>query len=362
MSYTLNVTYNDKPCYDIYIESDFNKFYKEIQKFNIKDKRLCIVTETNVAPNFLEEIENNLSKIAKKVCHYIFEAGEERKNTDTINEIYECLIKERFDRNDLLIALGGGVTGDMTGFAAATYLRGIDFIQVPTSLLSQVDSSIGGKTGVDFKSYKNMVGAFKQPLMVYINTSTLKTLPQREYLSGMGEIIKHGLIKNKNYLDWLKTNAENIIALSEKDVSEMIYESCKIKQDVVQRDPLEKGDRALLNFGHTLGHAIEKTMKFSLLHGECVALGMCCSLWISKEMGNISEEEYLSSVELIEKFILPTKLSGNISVNDIMNAVLLDKKMDSGVIKFIILNHIGDAAITRELSFDTIKESINIIF
>ena len=362
MSHILNVTYDEKPCYNIYIESDFCKFYDEISKFDIKNKKLCIVTETNVAPNFLDELEDNLSKLAGKVCHFIFKAGEEQKNTDTINGIYECLIKEHFDRNDMLIALGGGVTGDMTGFAAATYLRGIDFIQVPTSLLAQVDSSIGGKTGVDFKCYKNMVGAFKQPKMVYINTSTLKTLPTREYISGFGEIIKHGFIKNKSYLEWLCKNKADILALNNEIVEEMIFESCKIKQDVVQRDPLEKGERALLNFGHTLGHAIEKGMNFTLLHGECVALGMCCALSISKTLGNISDEEYDDSVKLIESFKLPVKLSVNISTDEIMNAVFRDKKMDSGVIKFITLENIGNAVIDKNVSFEAIKTSINNLY
>lgn len=362
MSHILNVTYDEKPCYNIYIESDFNKFYEEISKFDIKNKKICIVTETNVAPNFLNEVESNLNKLAGKVCHFIFKAGEKQKNTDTINDIYECLIKEHFDRNDILIALGGGVTGDMTGFAAATYLRGIDFIQVPTSLLAQVDSSIGGKTGVDFKCYKNMVGAFKQPRMVYINTSTLKTLPTREYLSGFGEIIKHGFIKNNSYLNWLKANKDAILALDSNVVEEMIFESCKIKQDVVQRDPLEKGERALLNFGHTLGHAIEKSMNFTLLHGECVALGMCCALLISKAIGNISDEECDDAIKLIESFDLPIKLSVNLSIDEIMNAVFRDKKMDSGVIKFIILKDIGNAVIDKNISFETIRESVNILY
>ena len=362
MSHILNVTFDNKPCYDILIETNFNKFYEEIERFNISNRKICIITETNVAPFFLNELEQNLKKKVSKICHFIFEAGEEHKNTNTINDIYEYLIQEHFDRNDLLIALGGGVTGDMTGFAAATYLRGIDFIQVPTSLLSQVDSSIGGKTGVDFKSYKNMVGAFKQPKLVYINLSTLKTLPEREYLSGMGEIIKHALIKNASYYEWLKDNCSDIISLNTEVIEKMIYESCKIKQDVVQKDPLEKGDRALLNFGHTLGHAIEKTMNFELLHGECVALGMCTALWISVKNGYISQEKYEDAIKLIEAYKLPINLKKKLNIDEIMNAVFLDKKMDSGMIKFIILKEIGNAVIDKNISFNTIKESINTIY
>lgn len=361
MSHILNVKYNNAPCYDILIESDFDKLYSTLEAFDIKNKKICIITETNVAPHYLEELESNISKIAGKVCHFIFEAGEGRKNMDTISSIYEYLICEQFDRNDMLIALGGGVTGDMTGFASATYLRGISYIQVPTSLLSQVDSSIGGKTGVDFKSYKNMVGAFKQPKLVYINTSTLKTLPEREYLSGMGEIIKHGFIKNIEYLNWLKNNSDAIIKLDDSVVEEMIYESCKVKQDVVERDPLEKGERALLNFGHTLGHAIEKYMNFSLLHGECVSLGMCTSLYISYKKGNITEDEYLSGIKLLEMFKLPTKQDG-IEVKEVLDNTLLDKKMDSGVIKFVTLENIGNAVIDKTVTMDEMEEALNILF
>lgn len=187
----------------------------------------------------------------------IFEAGESQKNLDTVKMIYEKLILAKFDRKDLLVALGGGVTGDITGFTAATYLRGIDFVQIPTSLLAQVDSSIGGKTGVDFDSYKNMVGAFHMPKLVYINVSTLTTLSDEQFISGMGEIIKHGLIKDSAYFDWLIENHDRILARDKDVLMEMIRVSCNIKRVVVENDPTEKGDRALLNFGHTLGHAIE---------------------------------------------------------------------------------------------------------
>lgn len=362
MSHTLNVTYNNTPCYDIMIESDFNRLYNELKDWQLNNRKICIVSETNVAPYYLEELEANLTKIASKVCHVIFKAGEPQKNMDTISDIYEFLITEHFDRNDILIALGGGVTGDMTGYTAATYLRGISYIQIPTSLLSQVDSSIGGKTGVDFKCYKNMVGAFKQPKLVYINTTTLNSLPLREYLSGMGEIIKHGYIKNAAYLSWLTEHAEEIINRNQLIVEEMIYESCKVKQDVVQRDPLEKGERAILNFGHTLGHAIEKCMNFTLLHGECVALGMCTSLYLSYKKGNISEFEYKEGIDIMKLFSLPVKLSENVSRKDIIETTLLDKKMDSNVIKFIILERIGNAVIDRTITREDMYEALDTLF
>ena len=211
--------------------------------------------------------------------------------------MYEFLIKNHFDRNDILIALGGGVVGDLTGYTAATYMRGIDFIQIPTTLLSQVDSSIGGKTGVDLKSYKNMVGAFHHPKLVYINVKTLNSLPRREFSSGMAEIIKHGLIMDKEYFVWLNNNSNHIKSLDTKILVEMIYGSCFIKKTVVEEDPNEKGLRAILNFGHTIGHAIEKSKKFKLLHGECVSLGMVAALRISFDREQISYEQLSKAIK-----------------------------------------------------------------
>ena len=194
MSKRLNVYKDQKPIYDIVMEPSFEKLTEEVNKFHLSERKICIVTDTNVAPLYLEEVKERLSKCCKKISYFVIPAGEENKNLDTVKKIYEHLILEHFDRKDMLAALGGGVIGDMCGFTAATYLRGIDFIQIPTTLLSQVDSSIGGKTGVDFDAYKNMVGAFHMPRLVYTNLNTLLTLPKEQFSSGMGEVIKHGLI------------------------------------------------------------------------------------------------------------------------------------------------------------------------
>lgn len=360
MSKLLNVQYENKPCYDIVIEHDFSKLADKLLELGVENKKVCIISETNVAPIYLDEVEKKIGQVAKKVCHYVFDAGEANKNIDTICGMYECLIKEQFDRKDILVALGGGVVGDMTGFAAATYLRGISFVQVPTSLLSQVDSSIGGKTGIDFKCYKNMVGAFKQPSLVYVNINTLKSLPEREYLSGMGEIIKHGYIKNKAFLNWLSDNRDEIISLNEDILEQMVFESLKVKKNVVEKDPLEKGERAHLNFGHTLGHAIEKEMNFSLLHGECVALGMVCALSISAQKGYISKEEYEEGVRLIQAFKLPVKINkiAGFTNENVVNATLLDKKMESGVIKFVLLSEVGNAVIDKTVTLDEMREAL----
>lgn len=280
---------------------------------------------------------------------FVFPEGEQSKNLNTVRDLYEKLIINKFDRNDLLIALGGGVVGDLTGFTAATYLRGIDFIQVPTSLLSQVDSSIGGKTGVDFDSYKNMVGAFHMPKLVYMNLNVLNTLDSRQFTSGMGEIVKHGIIKDKEYFYWLKNNLYQIKELDYNILGEMIRKSCIIKKNVVENDPTEKGERALLNFGHTLGHAIEKYMDFKFLHGECVFLGMIAATIISYNKGNISNQAKNEILGFINMFNLP-KLPEDIDIKSIVSYTKNDKKMSGNKIKFILINNIGDAYIDTDVS------------
>lgn len=347
--------HNDKnsPIYDIVFSKDYTSLKEAliIRDLIFKGRRVCIVSETNVAPLYLKEVSEIFTDCGAQVTSYIFEAGERHKNLQTVQKLYEHLILSKFDRKDLLVALGGGVTGDLTGFCAATYLRGIDFIQLPTSLLSQVDSSIGGKTGVDFDAYKNMVGAFHQPKLVYINLGTLKTLKEREYLSGMGEIIKHGLIKNYTYYEWLKANTDKILA-RELDVLEtMVFESCQIKRRVVENDPTEKGERALLNFGHTLGHAIEKLSEFKMLHGECVGIGACAAAYISFKRGFIQKESYEDICSTFKRFKLPTMLhTQTFFADSIVDTTKLDKKMENGQIKFILLSSLGHAVIDKTVS------------
>ena len=360
LSQRLTVQYNGKPCYDIVFSDNFTLLSKELRKFHIQNKKLCIVTETNVAPLYAEEVYRLLRPECKEIIIHQFPAGEINKNLDTVNDIYQTLITHKFDRNDVLLALGGGVTGDITGFAAASYLRGIDFIQIPTTLLSQVDSSIGGKTGVDYKSYKNMVGAFYMPRLVYMNLSTLKTLGDREYLSGMGEIIKHGLIRDQEYFYWLKEKKENILAREYNTLKEMIYVSCNIKKAVVENDPKEQNERALLNFGHTIGHAVEKLKDFRLLHGEAVAIGMIAASYLSYMKGYLSFADYKDIIHMNELFCLPTSTT-DISPEEVVETTLNDKKMDSGIIKFILLRNIGSAVIDRTLDRETICKAIETI-
>ncbi len=353
------------PIYDIVFSKDFDDLIKHLKPLNIENRRVCIVSESRVASFYLNEIENIIGTIAKEVTTFVFPEGESSKNLNTVEKLYEHLILSKFDRKDILVALGGGVVGDLTGYAAATYLRGIDFIQIPTSLLSQVDSSIGGKTGIDFNNYKNMVGAFHQPKLVYINLNTLKTLNNRQFISGMGEIIKHGLIKDSSYYEWLQDHIQEILSRDINVLEEMIYQSCNIKRQVVEIDPQETGDRALLNFGHSLGHAIEKLENFKLLHGECVALGMICATYLSYQKGFISYDAYQSICDTIKSFGLPTHLNNEfcslLQAEDILTATKSDKKMESGVIKFILLNSIGNAIINKNITDSDITTSASVI-
>ena len=345
----LEVTAEGKKVYDIVIENNFNQLVKELSVFGIKERKLCIVTERQVASYYLEEVCSLLEKECAKLEVYIFQEGEESKYLSTVDSLYHFLITHEFDRKDMLLALGGGVTGDLTGFAAATYLRGIDFVQIPTSLLAQVDSSIGGKTGVDYHAYKNMVGAFYMPKLVYINVNTVKTLSERQYHSGLGEVIKHGLIRDKAYFEWMKDNKEAVAKREDEALAYMIEGSCEIKRAVVEEDPKEHGVRALLNFGHTLGHSIEKLMNFSLAHGECVAVGSLLAADISCQRGYISEEENKEIKELYAYFDFPV-LPEELKAEDIVKETRHDKKMEHGKIKFILLDKVGEATIYQDVT------------
>lgn len=347
MSKRMTVHYETRPIYDICFYHDYSNICEELCKLSYhKQTKICIVTDTNVELHQLNPFLEQLQSEFQTVRTFVFQAGEPRKNLETVSELYEQLILEKFDRSDLLLALGGGVVGDLCGFCASTYLRGIDFVQIPTTLLAMVDSSIGGKTGVDFKSYKNMVGAFYMPKLVYMNFSSLKTLPKRELFSGMAEVAKHGLIKSSVYFELIKKSYEPVNHLDFKVMETIIYESCLIKKEVVEIDPKEKGERALLNFGHTIGHAIEKLMNFQLLHGECVAIGCVAAAYLSMERKYLSREDYENIKDIFVQFHLPIAIeTRSFSANDVLQTLKSDKKMQNGQIKFVLLNAIGDAYI-----------------
>ena len=335
-------------CYHIYLEPDFAKLPEAVEPLNIKERKLCIVADSTTAELYGAELKEILKETCTYVSMFVFPAGEVNKTLNTVRDLYEHLILEKFDRKDMLVALGGGVVGDLTGFAAATYLRGIGFIQIPTTLLSQVDSSIGGKTGVDFDAYKNMVGAFHMPRLVYMNLNVLKTLPERQFACGMGEIIKHGLIQDSDYLEKLSTYQKEIREKNYAALLWMVAGSCKVKRHVVEEDPTEQGIRAWLNFGHTIGHSVEKLKDFTLCHGECVAIGCAAAAWMSWKRGLISEKEKEAAEQLLLDYQLPVRVKG-LKPEDIVKTTKLDKKMDAGKVKFVLLKKIGEAFVTRDV-------------
>ena len=325
MAQRLPVLYNKKPCYDIVFQQSFDGLWEELQELGASEKKLCIVTDSRVDELYGAQVAELLEGKCRKIVKYAFPAGEENKNLETVKDVYRYLIEEGFDRKDMLLALGGGVTGDLTGFVAATYLRGIDFVQIPTTLLAQVDSSIGGKTGVDFDSYKNMVGAFKMPRLVYMNLSVLKTLEERQFYSGFAEVMKSALIKDALFYEWLIENMYEICEREPATLEEMVIRTCSIKKMVVEKDPTEQGDRALLNLGHTIGHAIEKYKNFELYHGECVALGTVAAAYISWKKEMLSMEEFYEIRDMFVPFYLPISVD-DIDPQEILKLTKSDKR------------------------------------
>jgi len=357
MSIVLPVKTNGKFAYDIVIEEGFDGLAEALAPLALSGKRICIVTDDTVEALYAKPVAHELEKCCTEVLCYSFPAGEPSKNLDQIREMYRFFIENSLDRGDVLVALGGGVVGDMAGYAAATYLRGIRFIQIPTTLLAQVDSSIGGKTGVDFDAYKNMVGAFHMPSLVYINIRTLLSLTDEQFACGMGEVLKHGLIRDAGYYEW---TIEHMFEIGERQadvLKEMVQRSCEIKRSVVEKDPTEKGERALLNFGHTIGHAIEKLKNFTWLHGQCVSLGMVAAAWISWKRKLLSDGEFFEIRDMNVGFDLPISFD-SLDPEEILQATKKDKKMSAGQIRFILLKKIGKAFIAEDVTDAEILEAI----
>lgn len=345
----LTITVNKKPAYDIVYRQDFDDLKQELKAIDEEKHKLCIVTDSNVEKRYAAKVKEVLEDCCIQVDVFSFPEGEESKNLSVAQDLYRFLIEKQYGRKDLLAALGGGVVGDLCGYAAATYLRGVSFIQIPTTLLSQVDSSIGGKTGVDFEQYKNMVGAFYMPRLVYMNLSVLKDLEERQYFSGFAEVMKSALIRDGIFYEWLIENMYEICDRDADILKEMVYRCNLIKKSVVEKDPTEKGERALLNLGHTLGHAIEKYKNFALLHGECVALGCVAAAYISWKKEFLSMEEYYEIRDMFVPFNLPISLDG-IEPERIVELTRSDKKAENGRVKFVLLKKIGKAFLSTEVT------------
>jgi 3-dehydroquinate synthase len=326
---------------------------------HLKRKHVAIVTNTTVAPLYLEKLTSTLQNAGVKVIPIILPDGEAYKNTETLNKIYDVLLQNRCERSTTLIALGGGVIGDLTGYAAATYLRGVPFIQIPTTLLSQVDSSVGGKTGINHPLGKNMIGAFYQPQVVLADIDTLKTLPAREFSAGMAEVIKYGLIRDAEFFDWLEKNIAALMALEENLISEAIYRSCHNKAEVVARDEHESGERALLNLGHTFGHAIENAMGYGVwLHGEAVAAGTMLAADLSQRMGWLTAAQVKRMHDLLSQAKLPLD-APKLGAEKYLDLMQMDKKVADGKIRLVLQQGIGSSVITSDYDAQKLKETLS---
>lgn len=345
--------------YYIYFSDSFSELADSI-KNTVQSKKVLIVTDSNVNKLYCDEIENILSENGFRVSRFVFDAGEEHKNMEAICDICKSCVENKLDRNSVIIALGGGVAGDMAGFASAIYMRGIDFIQIPTTLLSQSDSSVGGKTGVDFCGGKNILGAFHQPKLVYINTNVLKTLPEREFISGMGEVIKHALIADEKFFEYLFNNYEEIKSLDNEILLKMCRINCSIKANVVSKDEKEAGLRAILNFGHTIGHAIESYFNFELSHGECVGLGICGVFYISEKRGLVASKTLQRVVAILKKYGFKTKVEIK-DTDKIIEMMYMDKKARDGILKFILPCSIGKTIQVKDVEKKEIIDALNFI-
>ena len=352
----LNVELADK-SYPIYIGSDLLSS-KSLLSDHIQGKQVMVVTNTTIAPLYLEKLKDALSEFT--VESVILPDGEEFKTLETLNKVFDALLKAKFDRSSTLVALGGGVVGDITGYAAASYQRGVNFIQLPTSLLSQVDSSVGGKTGVNHELGKNMIGAFYQPKAVIIDVDTLDTLSDQEYSAGMAEVIKYGLLGNADFLSMLEDNIESIMARNKDLIIEIIFNSCKDKASIVALDEFERGKRALLNLGHTFGHGIENAFGYgNYLHGEAVSIGMVMAAKLSMDEGHLSNEDAIRVENILSKANLPIAIKKSIDSETLIESMSLDKKSIDGKIRLVLLKALGDSYLTDSYSKENFNGVVN---
>ncbi len=325
---------------------------------HIPGKNVLVVSNETVAPLYLEKTLAMLSGRHTEAC--ILPDGEEYKNLQTLNTIYDVLLGKKMDRNSTIVALGGGVIGDMAGFAAASYQRGVHLVQIPTTLLAQVDSSVGGKTAVNHPLGKNMIGAFYQPRAVIADTATLNTLPDRELSAGLAEVIKYGLIRDLPFFEWLQQGMDRLLARDAEALAYAIEKSCRNKAEVVAADEKESGQRALLNLGHTFGHAIEAGLGYGRwLHGEAVATGMCMAATMSQQLGWISSDDLDRITAMIERASLPVNAPAELSVERFVELMSVDKKVMDGVLRLVLLRDIGHAVITKDYTQKQLAKAIS---
>lgn len=353
---TLNVALGER-SYPIHIGPGLLRQAERLLP-HLAQPRVAIVTNTTVGPLYLETLSETLAGAGVEVIPIILPDGEQYKNWETLNQIFDALLTHRAERKTTLIALGGGVIGDLTGFAAACYQRGVPFIQVPTTLLAQVDSSVGGKTGINHPLGKNMIGAFYQPKLVLADTDTLNTLPDRELSAGLAEVIKYGLIRDLPFLEWLETNLERLVARETQALTYAIYHACRNKAEVVAADERESGQRALLNLGHTFGHAIEAGMGYgNWLHGEAVAAGTMLAAELSRRLGYLTDTDLRRIAALFERARLPVKAPA-LGVETYLAYMGVDKKVEEGRIRFVLLERLGSAFVTAEVPAEVLRATL----
>jgi len=350
----LNVELGDR-SYPIYIGAQLlanPRFYTS----HISSSQVCIVTNETIAPLYLDVLKSALTNF--KVDVVVLPDGEAYKNLSTLDQIFTGLLSARHNRTTTLIALGGGVVGDMTGFAAACYQRGVSFIQIPTTLLSMVDSSVGGKTGVNHPMGKNMIGAFYQPKAVIADISLLKSLPPRELSAGLAEVIKYGLICDYEFFVWLEENIALLLAGNEDALAYAVKRSCENKAEVVAQDEHEGGIRAILNLGHTFGHAIETAQGYgNWLHGEAVAAGMVMAADLSWRRGAISSDEYKRIVAILERANLPVRAPADMTSEQFVDLMGVDKKVLDGRLRLVLLESMGKAIVTSDIQTDLLMQT-----
>lgn len=342
--------------YPIYIGEGLLE-HGDLLRSHIFGHQVMIVTNETVAPLYMQSVQRALIEFQ---CYTtVLQDGERYKTWKTLNLIFDALLENRCDRRVTILALGGGVVGDLAGFAAASYQRGVPFIQIPTTLLAQVDSSVGGKTGINHPLGKNMIGAFHQPKCVLIDTATLKTLPERELSAGFAEVIKYGLIRDAEFLEWLEKNIKALLQRDTDALVEAIERSCRNKAEVVAADERESGLRALLNLGHTFGHAVETGVGYGeWLHGEAIAAGMCMAADLSARLGWINEADVARVIAIIRRAGLPVRAPANLSPDRLMELMAVDKKVQDGKIRLVLLKSIGEAVVTADYDSAMLRETL----
>jgi 3-dehydroquinate synthase len=341
--------------YPIYI--DRGLLGQDLIRRHVRGNQVMVVSNETIAPLYLESVTKGLADLQCDTL--ILPDGEQHKTLATLERIFDALMAHRHSRTTTLVALGGGVIGDMVGFAAACYQRGVDFIQVPTTLLAQVDSSVGGKTAVNHPRGKNMIGAFHQPRAVVIDTAVLDTLPEREFAAGMAEVIKYGLIRDPGFFQWLLDNQAALAAREKAPVAEAILRSCRNKAEVVAADETEQGNRALLNLGHTFGHAMETFTGYrDWLHGEAVAAGMVMAARMSLELGWLNQADLDRVSDSLAAWKLPVTAPEGMARADFSELMALDKKVQNGRLRLVLLNQIGDALVTGEYDTNALTRTL----